>query len=103
MLDSPPQPPGAHDVNIPKGPADANGGQKALAVGCGDGAHQEMGAEMPMGGSKPRLLNHAQAGVPERVRHRIQAAFRAGYVDGHHSGKLAGRARILGFPHPDPH
>ena len=57
---------------------------------------------MPMGGSKPSLLNHAQAGVPERVRQRIQAVYRTGYVDGHNSGKPAGRARMLGLPHPDP-
>jgi hypothetical protein len=81
MLHSPPQPLGAHDVDLPKSPADANGGQKALAVDRRGGAHQEMGAEMPMSGSKPSLLNHAQTGVPEPVRQRIQAVYRTGYVD----------------------
>ena len=103
VLYSPPQPPGAHDGNIPKGPTDTDGCHKALAVPSDSGAHQEMAAEMPSSGSKPSFLQHAEAGFPESVRQRIQAVLRTGYVDGQDAGKPAMRARMLGFPHTNPH
>ena len=56
--------PETQDLDVPTGPTDTAGGKQALAVQRGDGAHQEMGAEMPEGGPKPASCStHTQAGV----------------------------------------